>query len=245
MARGSFIESTASMVLTELLAPLRDDDGMALPSRYEVIFTFPPGDRGSKSADTNNIFHKILFGNVGAGGSRDVAMQCNAFEFPGRTLQSAPDSNMQGPSREIVNDVSFTEITGSFYCHTDMREKTMFETWQNLAYDPKHMTVGWYDSYVSNITIYNLDQEDNRRYGVELQECFPKTMTAQTVSADQATSVQTISVGFAFRNWINIENKMKAGYKGSSTLDRIQGVLANQVERKLLSSIPKVLRKLF
>jgi len=126
-----------------------------------------------------------------------------------------------------------------------MREKTMFEAWQNLAYDPKHMTVGWYDSYVSNITIYNLDQNDNRKYGVELQECFPKTMTPQSLSADQATSVQRISVSFSFRSWINIENKMKAGYTGNSTLDRIQGVLANQVERKLLSKIPKVLKKLF
>ena len=245
MARGSFIESTASMVLTELLAPLRDDDGMALPSRYEVIFTFPPGDRGSKSADTNNIFHKILFGNVGAGGSRDVAMQCNAFEFPGRTLQSAPDSNMQGPSREIVNDVSFTEITGSFYCHTDMREKTMFETWQNLAYDPKHMTVGWYDSYVSNITIYNLDQNNNRKYGVELEECFPKSINAQEVTADQATAAQTVTVSFSYRNWINISEGMKKASGPLGTLDRIQGVLANQVEKKLLSKIPKVLKKLF
>ena len=245
MARGSFIESTASMVLTELLAPLRDNDGMALPSRYEVIFSFPPGNRGSKTADNSNIFHQILFGNVGAGGSRDVAMQCNSFSFPGRTLQSSADTNMQGPSREIVNDVTFNEVTGTFYCHSDMREKTMFEAWQNLAYDPKHMSVGWYDSYVSNITVYNLDQNDNRKYGVELQECFPKTMTPQTLSADQATAVQTISVGFSFRSWINIENKMKAGYTGSSTLDRIQGVLANQVERKLLSKIPKVLKKLF
>ena len=69
-------------------------------------------------------------------------------------------------------------------------------------------------------------------------------MTPQSLSADQATSVQRISVSFSFRSWINIENKMKAGYTGNSTLDRIQGVLANQVERKLLSKIPKVLRKL-
>ena len=209
------------------------------------MISFPPGNRGSKTGDNSNIFHQILFGNVGAGGSKDVSMQCNSFEFPGRTLQSAADTNMQGPSREIVNDVTFNEVTGVFYCHSDMREKTMFEAWQNLAYDPKHMTVGWYDSYVSNITIYNLDQNDNRKYGVELQECFPKTMTPQSLSADQATSVQRISVSFSFRSWINIENKMKAGYTGNSTLDRIQGVLANQVERKLLSKIPKVLRKLF
>ena len=35
---GSFVDAAASSVLNELLAPLRDDDGMALPSRYEVYF---------------------------------------------------------------------------------------------------------------------------------------------------------------------------------------------------------------
>ena len=44
---GSFVDAAASSVLNELLAPLRDDDGMALPSRYEVLFLPPSGSRGT------------------------------------------------------------------------------------------------------------------------------------------------------------------------------------------------------
>ena len=38
---GSFIEAGSAAVLNELLAPLRDDNGIAIPSRYEVEFFFP------------------------------------------------------------------------------------------------------------------------------------------------------------------------------------------------------------
>ena len=87
------------MVLRELLAPLRDDDGMALPSRYEVIFSFPSGNRGSKLV-ISNIISQILFGNVSQVVLRDVSMQCNSFEFPGRTLQSAADDQYARPLQE-------------------------------------------------------------------------------------------------------------------------------------------------
>ena len=50
---------------------------------------------------------------------------------------------------------------------------------------------------------------------------------------------------FSYRNWINISEGMKKASGPLGTLDRIQGVLANQVEKKLLSKIPKVLKKLF
>ena len=43
---GRLIEAGSSAVLTELLAPLRDDDGYAMPSRDEVRFGAPSGSRG-------------------------------------------------------------------------------------------------------------------------------------------------------------------------------------------------------
>ena len=40
---NSLIEAGTSSVLNELLSPLRDDNGMAMPSRYEVLFLPPSG----------------------------------------------------------------------------------------------------------------------------------------------------------------------------------------------------------
>ena len=62
-AAGGGTSGLAGAILNELLAPLRDGDGIALPSRYEVIFSFPPGDSGANngSGEPKNIFHRILY----------------------------------------------------------------------------------------------------------------------------------------------------------------------------------------
>jgi len=244
-AAGGGTSGLAGAILNELLAPLRDGDGIALPSRYEVIFSFPPGDRGANngSGEPKNIFHRILMEKIGSGDDRGASIQCNKIAFPGRNLDTIEDPNHYGPTRSVVNDFSFAPITASFYCHNDMREKEVFETWQKVAYNPQTWGIGWYDSYVGTITIYNLDRQDNRIYGVELIEAFPKTITEQTLSSEAATAPQTIDVTFSYRYWKNVSQDIAADRK--PLLNRIQSVLANQVERTLVNSIPKVLRKLF
>ena len=66
MAVGSFIEAAASSVLNELLSSFHDDNGMALPSRYEAIFLPPSGTLGTGGpAASTNLFSQILFGDIG------------------------------------------------------------------------------------------------------------------------------------------------------------------------------------
>ena len=90
---GSFVDAAASSVLNELLAPLRDDDGMALPSRYEVLFLPPSGSRGTGGpAASTNLFSQVLFGQVGGQDTKDVSYQCNKISFPGRTSRRARGS---------------------------------------------------------------------------------------------------------------------------------------------------------
>ena len=126
-------------------------------------------------------------------------------------------------------------------CHNDMREKTFFENWQKLAFNHQTFAVNYYDDYVGTIQIYQLDQKNNRRYGAELVECFPKTIGEQKLSGDKASAVQTVDITFSFRYWKNLTAE---GQLPKPLLDRLQGVLANQVERTLLNGIPKVLRRL-
>jgi hypothetical protein len=237
---GSFIEAGSAAVLNELLAPLRDDNGIAIPSRYEVEFFFPNMKAGVESS--SNIFTRILMDKIGSGHDRNVNMQCNKIDFPGRTLDTIEDTGQYGPTRSVVNGFSFSDITATFYCQNDMKEKEIFEAWQKCAYNPQTWGVQWYDSYVGNIKIYNLDQQNDRRYGVELVEAFPKTIVAQQLSSDAAATPQTVDVTFSYRYWKNMGTDFASD---RPMLDRIQTVLANQVSRTIINSIPKVLRKLF
>ena len=234
-----FIEATAALTINEILAPFRDGEGVAKPSGYEVLF-FPPVG-ASQTPSTVNTFFRQMFKNITDGDQREVSMQCHKIEFPGRNLDSTPDTNIYGPSREIVSGFSFAEITASFYQSNNYKEKQFFETWQRLCYDPNTFAMGYYDEYVGKIQIYSLDNDGLRRYGVELIECFPKTIAAQNLDALPSQTAQTCDVSFSYRYWRNLTDERDLP---RPLLETIRSVLANQVERALTRNIPKVLRKL-
>ena len=52
-----------------------------------------------------------MFENVGQGQAREMSMQCHKIEFPGRNLDTLDDTNIYGPTRNVVNSFSFGDIT--------------------------------------------------------------------------------------------------------------------------------------
>ena len=232
---GSFIESAAYAALDEIFAEFRSDDGFARPTRYEVFF-FPPVSRSQ-----TNIFAQVMGQTVADQTARKTSLRCESFEFPGRTLDTAEDTNIYGPVRNIVSGYSYGDVTAVFQCSSDMKEKRFFETWQRLAYNPQTWAMQYYNDYVGSIKLFQLDETDRQRYGVEMVECFPKTIAAQSVSYSRGTEVQKVSVTFAYRYWKDLKDE--AGLAKPLT-DRIADAVLNTVESKITSMIPKVLRKL-
>ena len=60
-----------------------------------------------------------------------------------------------------------------------MREKDIFETWQKQSYNTQTWSMQYYEDYIGAVQIFQLDENDNRKYGVELIEAFPKTIGAK------------------------------------------------------------------
>ena len=232
---GSFVEAIAYAGLEEIFATFRSDDGFARPNRYEVFF-FPPVSRSR-----TNIFAQIMGQSVADQTARKTALRCEAFEFPGRNLDSAPDTNIYGPVREIVQGYSYGDVTAVFQCSSDMKEKRFFETWQRLAYNPQTWSMQYYNDYTGSIKIFQLDETDRQRYGVELVECFPKTIAAQAVDYSTVNAIQKVSVTFAYRYWKDLVDEADLP---KPLTQRVAEAALNSVESNLVSQIPKVLRKL-
>ena len=173
--------------------------------------------------------------------ARKTALRCQSFSFPGRNLDSSPDTNIYGPEREIVQGYSYGDVTGVFQCSSDMREKRFFETWQRLAYNPQTWSMQYYNDYVGSIKLFQLDETDRQRYGVEMVECFPKTIEAQTVDYSTNNAIQTVSVTFAYRYWKDLVDEADLP---KPLTQRVAEAALNSVESNLVSQIPKVLRKL-
>ena len=158
----------------------------------------------------------------------------------GVPVETVQDVNIYGPVREIATGVTYANLTATFQCSTDLRERQLFETWQRLSYNPQTWAMQYYDQYTGSLDIYQLDTKNLRKYGVRLVECFPKTVAAQTLSAEQGT-LQTVQVTFAYRYWKSLADEADLP---KPLGDRVRDVLGNVVERQILSNIPKVLNKL-
>ena len=232
---GSFVEATAFAALDEVFATFHSEDGYARPSRYEAYF-FPP-----ISKSQTNVAAQMMGEQMMNGTARKTALRCQTFEFPGRNLDTTEDTNIYGPVRNIVSGYSYAETTAVFQCSSDMKEKMFFETWQRLAYNPQTWAMQYYNDYSGSIKIFQLDETNRQRYGVELVEVFPKTIAAQALDYSTINAIHTVSVTFSYRYWKDLKDEADLPKPlGERMLDAV----LDTVESKITSAIPKVLQKL-
>jgi len=215
-----FLEGGAFGVLNDILSTFHSEDGYATPNRFEVVI-IPPG---------------------GSGGGREVSMRCETATIPGRNLNSVTDGNPYGPTREVVDGVTYAEdITMTFQSSSGLEERVFFEEWQELAFNSQTWNVGYYNDYVSTVEIYLLDRQDKRRYGIKLVEAFPKTISATELGQALNNDIVKISVSFSFRYWETLDTQRQP----TSLTDKIYDTVVNTVQRNIDANLPKVLTRLF
>ena len=234
MAFGNAVTGAAFGVLNELLGLIRSADGIAKSARYEVLF-FPP------SGGSQNPFASVINQMRGDGTAREVSLKCEQISMPGRNIDTAPDTNIYGPEREIAQGWSFADIDATFQLSSDQKENNFFDTWQRLSFNPDTWSMGYYDDYTGTIQIFQLDEQNERRYGVELIECFPKTIAAQTYDYSAVNQQQKVNVSFSYRYWKNLTDESRLP---RSLSDRINTIVLNSVERQIRSRIPSVVNRL-
>ena len=240
MPFGNAVSGPAFGVLNELLGIVRGTDGIARSARYEVLCLPPSGARGTRNAPTNAMAGQMA-ALTGSNVAREVSLKCEQITMPGRNIDTEPDNNIYGPVREIAQGWSYADITANFQLSSDLRERRFFETWNRLAFNPDTWNIGYYDDYTGRIQIFQLDEHNNRRYGVELIECFPKAIGDLTYDYSQVNTQQKVSITFSYRYWQNLTDEANLP---RSLQDRLTTLALNTVERQLTSRIPAVLRNL-
>ena len=236
---GGLVDAVAYGTLDEILGMGRSDNGIARQNKYEVTLFPPTGQAGSRGK-SSNIFSKIMGEILGDGTVRATGLKCEQIELPGRTIDTTPDTNIYGPERNIATGYTFADITATFQLSTDLREKKYFESWQRLTFNPQTFAMGYYDDYIGSVDIHTMDEQNNKRYGVKLVECFPKSIGAQQLSY-AGTGYLTVAIVFSYRYWKNLTDEATLP---KPLLDRIAERAVNTVTRRITSQIPSVLRRL-
>ena len=205
--QGGNPESTVGRIMGQIA----QGEGFARPNRFMCDFILPKGvDGGSAQGPggsqgvtrTPEIERSTLTNEltVGSEVQRGLRAYVESVDMPGRNLDTV-DFKTYGPKRSIVNGHSFGgEITMSVYCDKYLRQRSFFEMWQKAAFDQGSNNVHFYDEYTGGLRIYQLGafagnaDRDRIAYGVELFECFPKTISAVSYSHGDNDTIQKISV---------------------------------------------------
>ena len=125
------------------------ENGVARPSKYEVIIT-PP--ENLKNMVTNNSTLNIIEKNIG--------MACNSIVMPGRDLTAISVKQGQDLAIEQVGAHTYEgTITATFYLDPNLDYKSFFEAWQNLAVNPITNNLNYYDNYIGSMSIHQLGAE--------------------------------------------------------------------------------------
>ena len=116
--RPKFASDLAANKFEEFVALLNFNEGYAVSNRFEVLI-FPPSNMGAPASD-----------------SKDISLRCKDVTLPGRNLNTLTDSNIYGPTREIVDGVTYAEdITINFIASSGLEERILFERWQQLTFN--------------------------------------------------------------------------------------------------------------
>jgi hypothetical protein len=235
------------------LANVRAKDGLAKPSRFEVVLPIPTY---IGSFVGNSIIEKILnfpnsvfndvtdaigsaFGKQGQkddqsktsspSTSRYLALQCESAELPGRTLTTA-DVKIYGPTFKVPYQTQYGDTTLTFLCTNDFFERKLFDRWMEAIHpsDTNNLRFpkGQSTRYMTNIKIIQYDDFIKQIYAVELIDAFPIGVAPQALSWGE-DGFHRLQVQFAYQ-------KLRVQYEGTYNLAAAATALFGTAGSRLL-----------
>ena len=191
--------------LNAILGHNASRDGYSRPNRFEVIITLPAGVSGASSQGAGD---SALASNLAALRSgetaRRISFRCNTISMPDRSLRTVVNSNIYGPTHDIVQGQTYATVSASFYLSSDMAERYFFEEWQKATFNTDTYDINYYKEYVGSVDIFQLNEQDERTYGVRLEEAFPKTVAEIAYGHSSNNTINKVTVAFSYRKFRNL-----------------------------------------
>lgn len=209
------------------LSNIRAKDGLAKPSRFEVVLPIPPyigSFVGSSIIEKiinfpNSIYNDVsdvlgsIFGRIGQEDefsrtaspsvSRYLALQCETAELPGRTLATA-DVKVYGPTFKVPYQSQYNDMSLGFLCTNEFYERKLFDRWIEAIHpsDTNNLRYAKDDKtrYMTNIKIIQYDEFIRQIYAVELIDAFPVGVSSQQLSWSE-DNFHRLSVHFAYQKY--------------------------------------------
>jgi hypothetical protein len=200
------IKRTTSAI-QNFIASMNKSGGFARLSKYAVVIT-PPAKL--LSGDSNNFLHNT---------NRQVNLHCSSVSMPGHDLQAMEQQHGSAPGREIVRSHDYEgTIAATFYLDSHLRERHFFEQWQRSAVNTQTHKANYYDNYIGELEIYQLDGDGEITYGIKATEVYPTLIAGIEYAYSSSNTIATQVVQFQYRQWYNMTSDEISGYSSRLNL---------------------------
>ena len=164
----------------------------------------------SEGLAKNSLMNVEIHPPKGFDSAEFLSIKCQSADLPGKTLNLEERKDYVTSSKHPIG-VSFEELTLTFICSYNMKERKYFDAWMDLIlgnkgegdklsnpYIPK---ASYYDEYVSEKIIVNLyTGRGDMSCRFYFRKIFPTTLAKQEVSW-MGEDVLKLTVSFSYEYW--------------------------------------------
>lgn len=200
-------------------------NGVARSNRYQVLIPLPNFMNGNtkkkqEQSSTWTVYGVDVFKSLGKilGASsgeltRGLDLTCEQTEIPGKSFTTS-DIKYNADFYRLPSSVVYGLQPFTFRSSRDMLEKDVIDTWMNGIVDIQTQAMMYYEDFTVDITINQLDINDNVVYSVVLKDAYPSYCNPITLSASETNMVSLMMVQFSYRKWYRVGKNEEGQQKG-------------------------------
>ena len=180
--------------------------GLQSPNKFLVEIHWAPG----------------IAPEIAGAGNQDAAtnLYCESASIAGRNLNSLVEIQY-GQRREMVyNAPTYTPVTLSFYCSEGLKEKQLFDRWNEyIINSQKGYDVAYYKDYIADMVVKTLDRTGEISHEVIYRECYPKTISAVELNHNTTNATARLTVEIQYSWWTHesaIDGRLEIKNKSQS-----------------------------
>lgn len=170
--------------------------GISRPTRFNVQIIIP------LSAFSESIFtmYEFITENLLDNNVR-LNLSVEQVSMPGKALATA-DVSSYGPQRKFPYVTTYEDVIMSMRLSKDLNERKIIDAWMATAIDTVTNDVNYMKEYAGSVIIEQLDENDNKVYGVTLHNAYPIAMGNLEMDHSAKDSYHKQQVTFTYHKYI-------------------------------------------
>ena len=171
-----------------------------------------------------NKYYVTFYGPVGTNDDKaKLALYCSGVSLAGRTMTTDLVKEY-GQARQITYGHTYVELTTTFMCSEDLREKVFFDGWMNkIIQTPGKLTsdgaydVEYYDNYIGGVDVTLADDNLTPRYTMRYFEAYPKTVSPLDLDYGTNNTLLRLQITWNYTYWETLYSGVGIGGRGSAS----------------------------